>query len=271
MTIRDPDVPDTGPRRLNRHARGGSRAGRTQFQWNSLARASVPFASVAAIGFIVAWLIMAFVVFPGGRTAADIEIPSVIGLSYDEASQRLRSYGFDPVRGEARYDANAPIYTVVSQEPRAGELETVGASILLETSLGQQRAEVPMVMGMTRDAAEAALTQAGFELGEVTTRQEDAPRGQVVSTRPSIGSSVTLPAEVNLVVSAGPSTVELPDVTGQYLAEASQLLEQLGLRTAITWDSTSFMGQNMVLGQSPASGQRVRAGARVTLTVAGTP
>ena len=266
------DVPETGPRRLNRHDRSRKRGGGgVQVHWKSLARGSVPFAAVAASGFILAWLIMAFIVFPGGRTATDIEIPNVVGLSYDEASQRLRSYGFEPRRGEARYDANAPIYTVVRQEPQAGDVDRHGASILLETSLGQQRVEVPMVMGMTRETAESALTQAGFEIGEVTTRQEDAPRGQVVSTRPSIGSSVSLPAEVHLVISLGPSTVELPDVTGQYLAEARQLLEQLGLRAAITWDSASFMGQGMVLGQSPASGQRVRAGARVTLTVAGAP
>jgi len=73
------------------------------------------------------------------------------------------------------------------------------------------------------------------------------------------------------VVSSGPTTVELPDVTGQSLPDAEVLLQQLGLRAQATWDSLSYMSQNTVVGQSPAAGQSVRAGSTVTLIVAGSP
>lgn len=262
-------APEGPPRRLNR--RRGTSVG-AAVPWRTIARRGIPYVAVAGAGFTIAYLVMSLVVFPGGLSSAEeLEIPNVVGLSYDEAVQRLRSYGFAPQRGEERYDANAPIYTVVAQSPRAGERDAIGATVRLDVSRGQLRAEVPMVIGQTREVAERQLADAGFEVGDVTSRNDAMPRGTVISTSPSPGTMLPVPSEVGLVVSAGPSTVELPDATGQSLAEARLLLEQLGLRSRVTYDSLSYMMQNTVIGQTPAAGQRVRAGATVTLIVAGRP
>lgn len=259
---------NSGGRRLpsrRRKNRGGMSS------WPALARGAGPFLLVAFVGFAVAYLFMALVVFPGGPGEEEIEIPNVVGLSYDEAVQRLRSYGFSPERGEERYDANAPVFTVIEQNPRAGLQDVAGATITLAVSRGQLRGEVPMVMGLTREEATAALEEAGLEVGDVSTREDGSPRGQVVATTPAAGTSVPLPSAVNLVISSGPSRVEVPDLTGQELPHAQALLEQLGLRSTVTRDTLSFMSPDIVIGQSPAADQAVRAGATVSLTVAGRP
>lgn len=261
--------PDDG-RRLSSRRRGGSSSNGLP-PLNDMARSAVPYAGVALAGFLIAYLVMAFVVFPGGSGEEEVEIPNVVGLSYDEAVQRLGSYGFATGRAEERYDASAPAYTVIEQTPRAGITDLPGATVRLAVSRGQLRGEVPMVMGLTREEATAVLQDAGLEVGDVSSREDSAPRGQVVGTTPSIGSSVPLPSAVNLVISSGPSRVEIPDVTGQLLPQAQALLEQLGLGISTSWDSLSYMAPNTVVGQSPAAGQSVRAGATVSLILAGQP
>ncbi|HLV25827.1 MAG TPA: PASTA domain-containing protein [Gemmatimonadales bacterium] len=267
----EPHSRSHGPdgRRLTSRRRGSS-SGKLP-TWNEFSRGPLPFLGVAFAGFAMAYLVIAIFVFPGGSGEEEVEIPNVVGLSYDEAVQRLGSYGFATDRAEERYDASAPAYTVIEQTPRAGITDVAGATIRLAVSRGQLRGEVPMVMGLTREEAAAVLEDAGLEVGDVSSREDSAPRGQVVGTAPSIGSSVPLPSAVNLVISTGPSRVEIPDVTGQELPHAQSLLEQLGLRITTTWDSLSYMTPNTVVGQSPAAGQSVRAGATVSLILAGRP
>jgi serine/threonine-protein kinase len=112
---------------------------------------------------------------------------------------------------------------------------------------------------------------AGLAAGSVTERESDAPRGQVIGSEPREGAKIPFPATVNLIVSSGPTTVALPDVTGQSLSAARPLLEQLGFRVRVITDSLSTMPLNTVVSQAPAAGRRIAAGSSVTLTVAGAP
>ena len=52
-------------------------------------RGALPYLIAAALGFVSAFLIVAFAVFPSGSAAGDVVIPSVTGLTLSEASSRL--------------------------------------------------------------------------------------------------------------------------------------------------------------------------------------
>ncbi len=271
--VRRPVATDSAVGAGTDDATGGTtgQTGRRPGGWRIWARHSIPYIIIAAAGFTLAYLFTSTVIFPGGLVPDDSDVPDVVGVSYTEAVQRLSSYGFSPVRGETRYDQDAPSFTVIAQTPPAGTTLAKGEEIRLDVSRGQLRADVPMVVGLSHQIAQAQLEDAGFELGEVTSRESNAPRGQVVSSTPLGGQSVPLPAEVALTISSGPRTVELPDVTGQDYGQARSLLQQLGLTPSITWDSTSYMIENSVIGQTPVAGAQVTAGARIILTVAGRP
>ena len=51
----------------------------------------------------------------------------------------------------------------------------------------------------------------------------------MIQTRPGAGTRAVVPSAVNLVVSAGPATIGVPDLTGRTIVEARILLEQVGL------------------------------------------
>jgi beta-lactam-binding protein with PASTA domain len=77
---------------------------------------------------------------------------------------------------------------------------------------------------------------------------------------------------VDLVVSAGPTRVQLPDLVDEPVAEAHRVLRELGLteRPVIERPSPGI-GPDRVIGTEPGAGASLGIGAPVTLTVSTGP
>ena len=241
-------------------------------RWRSRMRTSLVYLVSIVAGFALAWLVVAFVVFPTGVVPHDVKVPNVNGLTYEEAAQRLAQAGFKTEQGEQRYDNSAPKMTVLEQSPEPGAREGVGSTITLIVSGGQRIATVPTVTGMTRIEAQVLLEKDGFDVGDVGEMNSDAPRGTVVSTRPAAGAQVSVPSTVALVLSRGPAaaTLQMPGLMGRDLESARLVLSQLGVRDVqVTYDPFATRPQGSVVGQTPVAGATILPGAAVQLRVAG--
>ena len=168
-------------------------------------RRSLPYAAAIIGGFLIAYLIVAFVVFPAGVIPGNAKVPNVVGLMFDDASKRLAEVGFKAERGEARFHGASPKETVLEQDPPSGTHEPEGTAVTLAVSAGQQFVNVPAIVGMTQGDAQEALEGAGFELGAVSERADNAPKGQVIDSHPAGGAKAAIPSSVSIVVSAGPA------------------------------------------------------------------
>ena len=238
--------------------------------WRAQTRRLLPYFITAASGFLLAYLFVYFFVFPVGLVPDEGEMPNVVSLYYDDAVRRLREQGFDGSRGEERFHATIPEGVVLEQDPPGGSRQPRGTRVTLAVSRGQLEAEVPRVIGLTRQQAEVALQNAGLDVGDVRQRSSGRPRGEVIAVEPVAGTAVPVPAAVTLTVSTGPSELTMPDVVGQSFPQARTLLEQIGLRTQDPiYDSTSYMPALSVIAQTPLPGVMVPPGSRVTLRVAG--
>lgn len=238
--------------------------------WRAWPRRLLPYIISATAGFLIAYLIVAFFIFPAGLIPKDLRLPNVVGMSIEDAQTTLGRAGFKGTIGEERYNATAPRGTVLQQTPPAGSQEMEGSKVLLDVSRGQRTSDVPLVIGMSREQALLAIENAGFDIGEITQRQTDDPPGEVLETSPRAGQRVPIPASINVVVSAGPSTVTLPSFVGRPYAEARRMIEQLGLRVGnVTIDSLSIQQPEHVSSQIPAAGRTVASGSRISLAVAG--
>lgn len=100
-------------------------------------RRSLPYAVTIIGGFLSAYLIVAFFVFPSGVIPGDARVPNVIGLTYDAAARRLAEVGFKAQQGEKRIHGGAPRNTVLEQNPHAGTRDVEGAVVTLVVSAGQ--------------------------------------------------------------------------------------------------------------------------------------
>lgn len=227
---------------------------------------------VGVAAFLLAWLIVAMVLFPDTGPAPAVVVPPVVGLRFEEAERKLAEAGLKATLGESRASNTAPRRYVLGQTPNAGTTVDRDAVVTLDISVGQLRVRVPSLAGMTRDDAVAALRAAQLDMGQVVERPDSMARGTVLSSQPAGGQQVSQGTPVDLVVSAGPMSLLMPDVVGRELFEVRATLEQLGLRIAETvYDSTSILPAGQVIAQVPPAGSPVTVSELITLRVSGRP
>jgi eukaryotic-like serine/threonine-protein kinase len=231
-----------------------------------------PYFVVAAGGFLLAYVFLFIFAFPADVLPDDGRIPRVVGMEFDQASSTLEKAGFHALKGQSRFHKTTPEGIVLEQDPPAGSVQKRGAEVTLAVSAGQATATVPQVAGVTQQQAQIAIENAGFAFGSISQQLSDQPRGAVIASDPPAGTTLDLPATVSITLSQGPSTIQIPDLTGRTLADARSALEQLGLHLGATSrDTSSFMPENTVLGQTPSPGSTVSAGASVNLRVSRFP
>jgi serine/threonine-protein kinase len=130
-----------------------------------------------------------------------------------------------------------------------------------------KQVEVQNVTGQTVDVATRALENDGLQVGDQTPQASaDVEEGQVISTNPAAGTSVDENSTVDLVVSTGPETVDVPNLTGYTYDRAKETLEGLGLKVDKRLQD-SDEPRDQVINTDPFSGSKVEAGQTVTLIV----
>lgn len=227
----------------------------------------------AVAGFGAAYVIVALFVLPSDRTRGSVQTPSLVGRSLEEARHMLDSVGLRFSLGEERASADVPRNGVLAQSPAPGTSLPRLAPVRLDVSTGPRSVRVPSVAGLTVDDARKTLADSGLSTGGVQDEASSAPRGEVLRTKPDAGRFVGEGAAVELIVSAGPAQLTMPDVVGREASDARAVLQQLGLtRVRVDSEPGSSSGSTVVVtGQTPAAGEGVRVTDRVVLRVSYRP
>jgi eukaryotic-like serine/threonine-protein kinase len=154
-----------------------------------------------------------------------------------------------------------------------------GGGYLLVSSLtndneGSVLVVVPDLVGQTREQAEAALTDRG--LNPVAKNREtdpaDADPGTVVDQNPKDGVEVAKGADVTIFIAVEPTTVEVPDLSGMTLGEASTALAADGLTLGSrTPEANADIEVDRVIRSEPAAGEPVEPGSVVDVVVSTGP
>jgi len=133
-----------------------------------------------------------------------------------------------------------------------------------------QRVAVPDVVGRTLTEAQAAITRAGLTAGTPTERPSDTVAdGSVISIDPTQGASVPRGTQVELVVSTGPLTVDVPELAGRTERQARQALQDAGLELGdVNRVESVDRSKGEVVSSDPAPGDAVTPGTKVELEVA---
>jgi serine/threonine-protein kinase len=129
---------------------------------------------------------------------------------------------------------------------------------------------VPNVVGETAQAATQAMRNDHLTVGSTTQRTSSVPKGQVISTDPAAGASVSKNTSVTLIVSDGPHVtfVTVQSVVGDEFTQATQILTNQGLAFKTNY-VTSDKPTGTVLSQNPAGNTKVKSTAVIQLTVSG--
>jgi hypothetical protein len=137
-------------------------------------------------------------------TVGTVSVPSgAVDASVANASAIMSAGGLKVI--ERYVSSTSPAGTVLAQTPAAGALVAKESTVTLTVSGGPSALRVPNVVGLGQAQAEAALGQAGLNVGSITTfRSMNFGAGVVVSENPAADSSLPPGASVDLTVSSGP-------------------------------------------------------------------
>ena len=252
-----PDPPEaTAPPEL-------SRAGRRRRRWP-----------------IVALVLLVLAAGGGGAAYAVAQarvpshpVPDQVNKTEAEAVAALRALKFK-VEFRRPFVNGTAAGQVLDQSPSATPGRTLkeGRTVTLTVSRGPVPIAVPALAGLDRATAEAAITGAGFVVGEVTERSDEVvPAGQVLEFSPPGGMAPT-GSPIALVVSSGPALRVVPETFGQSYAAAAAALAEVGLEATRVDDFHETVPAGQVIGTNPAGGESVARGSTVTVVVsAGQP
>lgn len=196
------------------------------------------------------------------------EVPPLLAKTEAQARARLTQAGLDVKQVKHAYSDTVKRGTVVSSDPAAGTRVRSHDGVTLTISDGPQTVKVPDLKGYRLDKARALLKQDGLVAGMVTRAfSEDVPRDFVIGTDPGAGTERRSGSAIALTVSKG-SPVEVPDVTGASVLDATAELRDAGLKVKIADTRvTSEFDAGQIARQSPDAGRQAAEGDTVTLTV----
>jgi serine/threonine-protein kinase len=190
-------------------------------------------------------------------------VPEVVGLTVEQATERLAADGFSTVvERQANED---PPGQVFAQEPGAGSQLDEGETVRVLVSTGPAQVEVPDVVGSTRRDAETELRSAGFEPTAHGVFSEQ-PVDEVVAQDPPSGERVERGAPVRINYSKGTGRVAVPDVVGRTSDDAGAIIREAGL-VARPFEVPSPEPEGTVVAQNPQPGAEVAQGDPVRINV----
>ena len=137
------------------------------------------------------------------------KIPSVVGLTKDEAVDLLTEAGFNVNIANASSEDVEEGY-VISQDPEGGEQADGGSYVTITVSAGPDmtgKVEMPRLLGMTEQEARNTLNAFGLKAGNVRTIIDSDPdnRGLVISQDVEPGTTIKEGTAVNFDI-AGQQT-----------------------------------------------------------------
>ncbi|WP_084701139.1 Stk1 family PASTA domain-containing Ser/Thr kinase [Streptacidiphilus anmyonensis] len=224
-------------------------------------RWALPTGLVLVVALLVAGLTWAL---NGGLYTG---VPAVLGEPQQTAVAALSRAGF-VVKVKEDFSPTVPKGSVIGTDPGPGAHVRKDTTVTVDVSKGAQRPTVPTVTGKSVNDAISALQQAGLGIGAQRQQGDPTvPAGSVIGTDPAAGAQVAANTPVALIVSSGPQPVDLPDVTGESVDQATSDLQSAGFQVKVDPNQVfSDQDPGTVAAMSPPPGTS-QQGVTVTLTV----
>ncbi|MFD8191610.1 Stk1 family PASTA domain-containing Ser/Thr kinase [Streptomyces wuyuanensis] len=199
-------------------------------------------------------------------------VPTVLGRTEAVAKQRLSEAGLDVESVKKGFSDSYARGTVMDVNPDPGRRIRHNGSVTLVISRGPEIVKVPELEGLKLADARNTLREAGLAPGVITREfSGEAAQGTVIRSEPAAGTERRPDSAVALVVSKG-SPVDVPDVTGDSVEDATSTLEDAGLKVRVAPERIHSPEEaGAVARQSPAEGGQAATGDTITLTVSKGP
>jgi serine/threonine-protein kinase len=195
------------------------------------------------------------------------ELPDVSSLSYADAVKKLKSAGFGRFRQVISPSTPEMSGKVIGTSPPANQTSAITNEITVIVGSGPATKQVPDVTGQTIDLAQKNLTVYGFTKIIQSSVDSPKPAGDVISTNPPAGATVSVDSVIELQVSKGNQFL-MPDLSGMFWTDAEPRLRALGWTGVLDKGPDVDAGgsqSHRVVAQSPPAGTGVNRDGIITL------
>ena len=199
-------------------------------------------------------------------------LPDLAGVPEADALAQLETLGLVPnvLRADNEdIPAGAVISWVIPEQPTI----TVGGEVLRGTAIdvtvsnGPAPRDVPLIVGMTIEQAQAALAELRLTLLETPpSKSNAAAQGLIGAQSPPPGEKVARDSQVAYSISLGPDLVALPNIIGNNFSIVEPRLIEAGFVVGnVTGRQQNKLRKALVGGQEVGNGDELPRGATVDL------
>ena len=192
-----------------------------------------------------------------GGAPSLVEIPDLTGSEQAQALNDLQELGFI-VGIENSADSSVPAGFVISTQPTANTITNPDTLVTIIISVGPKAFPIPYVVDLEIARGVYVIQESGFVVGQqLEINDDNIPRGFIISQNPVAGTKMGPDSTVDLVISAGPSLIEISDLSRKSLVDAIQILETLGFEYEFVEEYSENVSVGLVSHTIPRAGELV--------------
>ena len=186
-----------------------------------------------------------------------VEIPDLTGSEQAQALNDLQSLGFI-VGIENAADSSVPEGFVITTQPPANTITNPDTLVTIIVSVGPEAFPIPYVVDLEVARGVYVIEESGFQVGQqLEINDDNIPRGFIISQNPIAGTKMSPDSTVDLVISAGPSVIEISDLSRKSIVDAIQILETLGFEYEFIEEYSEDVSVGLVSHTIPRAGELV--------------
>jgi serine/threonine-protein kinase len=159
-------------------------------------------------------------------------VPELTGLTVEAATELAEPLAMTLRIEDEVYHDEVEAGLIISQSLEPGEEVRRDTEVAIAVSLGREPIEVQDFTGQPADQAEAALAEAGFRVNRAEEHSADIAAGTVIRQDPASGTGFRND-EITIVVSLGPELIEVPNVIGERVEMAEQIVRDAGFQVEV--------------------------------------
>ena len=196
-----------------------------------------------------------------------IEIPDLTGSDQAEALSNLQALGFK-VGIENSANPSVPSGAVIKTQPPANTVTSPDTLVTIIVSVGPEAFPIPYIIDLETARGVYIIEQNGFVVGQkLEVNDDNIPRGFIISQNPIAGTKMSPGSNVDLVISKGPSLIEISNLSRKSLVDAIQILETLGLEYEFIEEYSEDVSVGLVSKTIPEAGEIVTPDQIITIIV----
>jgi len=195
------------------------------------------------------------------------EIPDLKGLARKDAETVCRIKNLKLSVADEIFSDKYAEGEIMSQMPLAFS-KAADPEVNIILCKGTPLIKVPELKGLTLDEAALILKKSKLSVGQPSYINSDIEEGKIVASSPVSGAEVGSDFPVNVVVSKGAVMVSVPNLAGQTLDAAKNILLKAGLKMGTVKKQTDVEKRfGILIKQWPESGKKVKPGASITVII----